>query len=108
MASELIRPTVVEFLDLMLRDRERNLRFAEVTFPADSKYVGRPLKELPTHYETNTLVVAMRAPAGMLLYNPPPDATVEAGTVVVVLGRTDDVVKLRDLVGDRSPVALAG
>jgi voltage-gated potassium channel len=108
MASELIRPTVVEFLDQMLRDKERNLRFAEVTIPSDSRFVGRALKELPTRHETNTLVVAMRTVAGQLQYNPPGEAKIEAGIVIVVLGQADDVVKLRELVGDRSPVARAG
>jgi voltage-gated potassium channel len=98
MASEAIRPTVVEFLDLMLRDRERNLRFAEVTIPAASRYVGKLLRELPTHHETNTLIVARRPPNQPLEYNPKLDAVIEADTVVVVLGKADDVVKLRELV----------
>ena len=35
LASELIRPTVVNFLDTMLRDEDRNLRIDEVIIPAD-------------------------------------------------------------------------
>ena len=33
MASEMVRPTVVSFLDTMLRDKEKNLRVEEVSVP---------------------------------------------------------------------------
>ena len=36
-ASEMIRPTAVSFLDTMLRDREKNLRMEEIPVP-DSFY----------------------------------------------------------------------
>ena len=37
LASELIRPTVVNFLDVMLRDRDANLRIDEITLPNSSE-----------------------------------------------------------------------
>ena len=41
MASELVRPAVVSFLDKMLKDRDRNLRVEEVVVPTHSPFVGR-------------------------------------------------------------------
>src|SRR5205085_1757184 len=46
MASELVRPAVVSFLDKMLKDRDRNLRVEEVVVPASSRFVGKPLDDL--------------------------------------------------------------
>jgi voltage-gated potassium channel len=98
LASELVRPTVVEFLDLMLRDKERNLRIEEVTVPAHSQLVGCLLSETDIRQRTNTLVMAVRAPGQPLRYNPDPDFAIQAETVLVVLGEVVHVQALRQLV----------
>jgi voltage-gated potassium channel len=96
MVSELIRPTVVEFLDKMLRDRERNLRIEEVPVPPDSPLVGQPLRSAPIRRITQLLVIAAWEPEpDRYSYNPGPDYVLTAGVVLIVLGEVDDVIKLR-------------
>jgi voltage-gated potassium channel len=99
MVSEMIRPQVVEFLDLMLRDREKNLRIEEVMVPADSSLVGKPIAEAQIRRHTNLLVVAVREPAGdgagRFVYNPGPEMEIAAGMALIVLGETASVHKLR-------------
>jgi voltage-gated potassium channel len=97
MASELVRPTVVEFIDQMLRDRERVLRLEEVIVPETSSFVGKTLREVPIRSETNLLVVALRV-EGKFLYNPEPSTEIQAGSVLVVLGESSNVARLRKLV----------
>jgi voltage-gated potassium channel len=60
MVSELIRPTVVTFLDEMLRDREKNLRVEEVAIPADSRWVGRRVEDLNLRAHGTALLLACR------------------------------------------------
>lgn len=96
MVSELIRPTVVEFLDKMLRDRERNLRIEEIAVPPESPLVGQPLRSCPIRRITRLLVIAAWEPEpDHYTYNPGPDHILTAGVVLVVLGEVDDVIKLR-------------
>jgi voltage-gated potassium channel len=101
MVSEMIRPQVVEFLDLMLRDKEKNLRIEEVLVPPGSPLVGKPIFEAQIRKHTNLLVVAVREPAtaaqatGRFVYNPGPEMLIEAGMALIVLGETDGVHKLR-------------
>jgi voltage-gated potassium channel len=99
MVSELIRPQVVEFLDLMLRDRDKNLRIEEVMVPAGSWLVGKPLSEAQIRRHTNLLVLALRGEEqdgdGRFLYNPGSDTQISAGMTLIVLGETDQVHKLR-------------
>lgn len=107
MVSELIRPTVVEFLDKMLRDRERNLRIEEVPVPPDSPLVGQPLRQAPIRRITQLLVIAAWEPEpDRYTYNPGPDYVLTAGVVLIVLGEVDDVIKLRAFfeTGERSSV----
>lgn len=95
MVSEMVRPQVVEFLDLMLRDKDKNLRIEEVTLPAESSLVGKQLSDSRIRSATNLLIVALRAHDGRFIYNPGPTETLEAGMALIVLGETDQVLKLR-------------
>jgi voltage-gated potassium channel len=97
MASELIRPEVTEFLDLMLRDKDKNLRLEEVVIDDASSFLGKALKDTPIRRETRALVVAVRAIDRSFNYNPDPDLVLERGTTLIVMGETDSIVKLRKL-----------
>jgi voltage-gated potassium channel len=109
MVSEMIRPTVVEFLDQMFRESERGLRFEEVLVPEGSPLHGRALRELELRQRTNTLVVAVRERReAQISYNPTADQVIHSGMVVIVLGHAEDVIRLRSLVApapDRAAVA---
>jgi voltage-gated potassium channel len=98
MASELIRPEVNEFLDQMLRDKDKNLRLEEVIVPSQSSFVGMALKDTPIRRETRLLVVAVRESDRSFLYNPEPDFTIQVGTTLIVMGEAESVVKLRKMV----------
>jgi voltage-gated potassium channel len=99
LAGELIRPEVHEFLDLMVRDKDKNLRLEEVAVPRGSAFVGKALKDTPIRRETRALVVAVRGSDRAFTYNPDPDYVIGEGTTLVVLAETDSIVKLRALVG---------
>ncbi len=98
MASELIRPEVNEFIDQMLRDKDRNLRLEEVVIPDGSAFAGVALKDTPIRQKTRLLVVAVRLADRTFVYNPESDFVLEAGATLIVLGETDSVVLLRQLV----------
>jgi voltage-gated potassium channel len=106
LASELVRPTVVEFVDQMLREREDVLRLEEVIIPDGSWFVGKSLREVPIRAETKLLVVALRIDK-KFIYNPEPSTELEVNSVLVVLGASVNVARLRELVlrTDASPPA---
>ena len=101
MVSEMIRPQVVEFLDLMLRDKDKNLRIEEVLVPKGSPLVGKPIFEAQIRRHTNLLVVAVREPPvapsqpGNFVYNPGPEMRIVENMALIVLGETESVHKLR-------------
>jgi len=100
LASELVRPTVVEFVDQMLRDHEDVLRLEEVVIPEGSWFVGKSLREVPIRAETKLLVVALRVDR-KFIYNPEPSTELEVGSVLVVLGASVNVGRLRELVVEK-------
>ncbi len=98
MASDVIRPEVNEFLDNMLRDKDKSLRLEEVGIPPGSPYAGHMLKDAPIRKETRLLVIAVRRQDREFVYNPEPDFVLQEGATLVVMGDADGVQKLRKMV----------
>ncbi|NOU31169.1 MAG: potassium channel protein [Polyangiaceae bacterium] len=97
MASELVRPEVNEFLDQMLRDKDKNLRLEEIVIPEGSPFSGQTLKDTPIRRETRLLVVAVRGEDREFSYNPDPEFVLQAGMILIVMGDASNVIRLREL-----------
>lgn len=107
LASELIRPTVVSFLDKMLRDEDLNLRIDEVVIPEGSSAVGEPIRNLGLERLPRLLLLAVRTGEGAWEYNPSRSYEVKSGMVLIVLGSPDDSQALREGLGVESPAGSA-
>ena len=99
MASEMARPTVVNFLDAMLRGKEAALRVEEVTLPPNSPLSGMSLGESRIAQKTGLLVVALRRPDREFEFNPSASEVLSAGDTLIVIGDVRHVETLRNLVG---------
>lgn len=82
MASEMIRPTVVSFLDMMLRDREKNLRVEEIAVP--NQFVGRSISTLDLMGYPQTLLLAVKAQESWI-YNPPDSHVIRPDDTLVFM-----------------------
>lgn len=97
LVSEMIRPQVVGFLDKMLQDKDKKLRFEEVTIPADSSLVNTKLAQSDIRKARNLLIVAARdLQSGEYTYSPGPDFLLQAHMTLILLGETDSVQRLRE------------
>ncbi|HEX9937181.1 MAG TPA: potassium channel protein [Longimicrobium sp.] len=98
MVSELIRPTVVTFLDEMLRDREKNLRIEEVPITEGSPLVERTLADFDLRATSSALLLACREDGKPWIYNPPPSLRITPGLVLILMGSPEDMAAVRKLV----------
>jgi voltage-gated potassium channel len=103
LASELIRPSVVSFLDVMLRDRSGTMRVEEITVGEGSPWIGKKLREMDLHGRFDLLALAVRKPDGGLKYNPRDDTALASGDVLVVLGEVANTWKAREAAGNKTP-----
>jgi voltage-gated potassium channel len=93
MVSDMLRPEVTTFLDVMLRNKEQPLRIAEIPVPAGSPWAGRPVGDLGLG-SRQVLLLAARDPGaagGRFTYSPPEDSRIAAGSVLIVLGQPADL-----------------
>jgi voltage-gated potassium channel len=91
MASEMIRPTVVSFLDKMLGDKDKNLRVEEVHL--GEKHHGKRIVELELENFPNTLILAI-ASGDDWIYSPKGDHRLDKNCRIVVITTPEEREKL--------------
>lgn len=95
LVSEMVRPTVVSFLDIMLRDRDKNLRVEEVPIAAGATAVGTRIGDINFRKISNALLLACKVDDGKWVYNPPLEMEIMPGYTLIVMGSPEDVTILR-------------
>ncbi len=99
MASELIRPHVVGFLDHMLKEQGRTLRVEEIDVKPSSPWQGRALHDLNLKGRYNLLALGLKRPTAesvlALQINPPDDAIIDQQVVIIAMGDVKDIQRAR-------------
>jgi voltage-gated potassium channel len=93
MASELVRPDAVNFLDTMLRDNS-SLRVEDLQISTKSKYLGKTIKQCDPLAESGVLVFSLKHD-GSYQFNPSSATTLTAGDTLIVIGLAEKIAALR-------------
>ena len=94
MADILKKPTVVDFLDTTLTSGALGLRLEEAVIQANSSLVGKTLLESSLRRDFGVMIVAIKKSDREMIFNPGPDALLEAGDVIVSIGKQEDLVRM--------------
>jgi voltage-gated potassium channel len=86
LAQGLIRPTLVDFIDLIIRRKELSLSMEEFVVKKNSKIVNRTLVECDVRKKANVIVVASKKPGEDIVFNPSPATQIGTGDTLLVLG----------------------
>ncbi len=91
MASEMVRPKVVSFLDKMLADKDKNLRVEEILLK--EKYAGMKIADMDMEQFQDTLILAILDDNNWT-YSPKGDHVLNAGCSIVVITTPSERAKL--------------
>ena len=91
MAQALIRPTLVDFLDLIIRRSELSLSMEEIIVKKGSQIAGSTLTEYDIRRRSNVIVVAIKKPGEEIVFNPSPSVDLVPGDTLLVLGDNADI-----------------
>jgi len=105
MASFMLRPSVVSFLDVATRSPDLTLRLEQETVTPSSPLAGRTLMDARIPQNTGLIVIALRKknPEGAeeaysYVYNPVATTRLDPGDIMIVLGSPDQIQQLRSFV----------
>lgn len=98
MASLMIKPNIINFLDVVTRIGDVELDLEEVIVKKGSYLEDKNLIEAQIPKKTGLTVLAIKKiEDGKMLFNPPVDYTFKIGDILIVLGREEQVDKLKHL-----------
>lgn len=101
MAALMLRPTVISFLDIVTHAGDVILDLEDVVVSKDAQIVNQTLKEIRIPEKTGLIVLAIKKNNTQdLVFNPSSDERLNMGDTLIVLGREDQVIKLRELAKD--------
>ncbi|UCH33298.1 MAG: potassium channel protein [Armatimonadota bacterium] len=97
MAAALVRPVLVDFLDLFLRAEEVDVDLAQITIGPQARFAGKKLADAAIREQSGAGIIAVRGPDGRFHTNPTPDYILEAGDMLIALGTPDQLTRLERL-----------
>ncbi len=92
-AQALIRPTVVDFVDLIIRRKELALFMEEFVVRSEAKIEDQTLKSCDLRRVANVIVAAIKKPGEDIVFNPSPDTKIEKGDTLLVMGTKEDITR---------------
>ncbi len=98
MAQSILRPNVVDFIEIATGNEQLDLQMEEISIPAQSVFAGETLVSSGFRKETGVIIVGIKKSSGKMLFNPHSQAKIDAGDTLIVLGESSSIAKLGNLI----------
>ena len=105
MAKLVLRPQVAAFLDIVSTSGGPELLFEEIEVKETCPQAGKTIRELRIRAETGAMIVALRKKDGTFDTTPTPEATLDAGDVMIAAGTPEELRRLEELFAPTEAVA---
>jgi voltage-gated potassium channel len=102
MAQAILRPSVVDFIEIATAGQNLQLQMEEILVEEGSSLVGTTLVTSGVRRDLGIIIVGIKQAGGEMLFNPEPATAIGAGDVLITLGERRAIQNLERLaVGKR-------
>ena len=99
LASRVMRPDAVDFLDVMMKDQQTT-RFTQSVIRSGSPLIGMPVNEADIANRKGLVTLAVRSQRNGFFYSPSSDLKLGLGDALIVIAEEEQLQKLNELTGD--------
>lgn len=93
-ANLILKPAVVDFLELATKGADVELKLEEIIVNEKSRYAGNTLEQCRIGKELGVIILAIKSKEGRIRFNPNAATVIEPGDTLIAIG---EVAKLRKL-----------
>jgi voltage-gated potassium channel len=98
MAMALLRPTVVDFMEIAMHRKSIELQMEEIKVDHVRRLPSTILRDSGIRSNLDLIVVAIKKESGEMTYNPSSETQIEAGDTLIIMGELKNLDELEKLV----------
>jgi voltage-gated potassium channel len=93
-AHAILKPTVMDFIELATSTEHIELQMEETRIGPKSPLAGSTLKDSRIRSDLKVIIVAIKKSDGKMGFNPPPETSLEVGDILVAIGHKEQLQQL--------------
>ena len=97
LAQSILRPAVVDFIELATHRDHLELTMEEIRVEEGSRLDGVVLRDSEIRSRYGLMVITVKKTDGTMTLNPPPDLIIEGGDILIAIGELDNLRKLDEV-----------
>lgn len=94
MAMAILRPAMLDFIEITTRRQSLELRMDELPICEGSPIIGKALEASEIRQRHGLIIVAVKKESGKMIFNPMASYVIQSGDKLIALGEEDNVSKL--------------
>lgn len=91
MAMAILKPAMMDFIEITTRRQSLELRMEEMPLGESSSFIGKSLEAAEIRKSYGLIIVAVKKDSGKMIFNPQAGYVIEKGDRLIALGEDDDV-----------------
>ena len=95
----ILRPSVMDFIDLALFDSNLELQMEEVPIPEDSQLANQSIEGCGIKQKFDTIIIGIKRAQGDMVFNPNPAYQIKVGDTLIALGKKSDMERMTKSLG---------
>jgi voltage-gated potassium channel len=87
----IVKPVVMDFLQVAMDHKEMNVDLTEVRVADNSIYSGKKLIDTDLRRELNLIIIAIKKSDGRMEFNPGPNTVIQGNDTLITMGKRQDL-----------------
>ncbi len=98
MAQAILKPNVVDFIEIATGRDHYDLQMEEIFIPEHSAFAGKNILDAGFRRDTGVIIVGIKKQSGKMVFNPDSASVIEIRDTLIVLGESSAITKLETMV----------